>query len=468
MKTITLIPFHLRSTSLAILCATATLLLVSCDSFVEVDLPKSQLTNKTVFENYQTADAALADLYAKIRDAGLLTGNSSGLCNQLGNYTDELTYFGSATDPTLYFYNNSLLATNTAIAQLWNFTYNQIYAANAILEGSRNSSGLSTAEKKQLAGEALFIRALLHFYLVNLFGDLPYVTTTDYKTNSSIGKLSVEDIYRLVETDLSDAALLLPPTPLNDTRVRVQRTAVFALQARVYLYGGRWAEAANSASAVLNETGLYRLEGIYTVFLKDSKETIWQLQPSPAGKNTDQAITFIFFTGPPASVSLSPALMDSFGTDDLRKTHWTARVSKGTSAWYHAFKYKQNNATASSVEYSIVLRLAEQYLIRAEARAHQGDIIGSREDLNEIRHRAGLADTSALSSEELLEAIQGERRWEFFTEYGHRFFDLKRSGNLDKVLSGVKSGWNSTDVLFPLPQAELSLNPKLLPQNKGY
>ena len=443
--------------------------MTSCESFVEVDLPKSQLPNVVVFGNYTTAEAALTDIYAKIRDRGLLTGTSSGLSNQLANYTDELTCFGSPDDPALPFYSNALLAANPSIADYWNISYNQIYAANAVIEGVELSAKLSVQEKDQLKGEALFIRALIHFYLTNLYGDVPYITTTDYQKNNVANKIKVSEVYANVISDLDSAQNLLAQPYNNPERIRPNRFVVKALLARVYLYNGAWAEASNTASAVLNATDLYGLEdNIAVVFLKDSKETIWQLQPATSGKNTDEAAAFIFFAGPPPLVSLTDNLMNSFSATDLRKSNWTMAITDGSSTWYHPFKYKEFNNTATSVEYPIVLRLAEQYLIRAEARAQQGNLIGAKEDLNKIRERAGLNETTASSQQEILNAILQERRWELFTEYGHRFFDLKRTGQIDAILSPTKTGWNSTDILFPLPQNELSINPKLRPQNNGY
>jgi hypothetical protein len=143
-------------------------------------------------------------------------------------------------------------------------------------------------------------------------------------------------------------------------------------------------------------------------------------------------------------------------------------VTDGTTTWYHASKYKQESSTGSSVEYSILFRLAEQYLIRAEARAYQGDLIGAKADLNKIRSTAGLSNTSAVTAEEILTDILNQRRFELFTEFGQRFFDLKRTGKLDEALSLSKFGWNSTDSLWPLPALELSANPNLNPQNQGY
>lgn len=441
----------------------------SCDSFVEVDLPKSQLTDVTVFEDVATANAALLDIYAKIRDKGLLTGTRYGLSNQLGNYADEIISYGAPADPTLDFYTNSLLSSDTAVLDFWNTTYNQIYAANAIIEGVQKSPELMSNDKNRLQGEALFIRALLHFYLANLFGDVPYVTTTDYKINSSVSRMDVDKVYELIIADLEASENLLSNEYSNTDRIRPNKYLPKALLARVFLYKGKWAEAASTASALLNNTVLYALENdVDKVFLKESKETIWQLMPATAGKNTDEANTFIFFSGPPPSVALSEDLVSSFDSNDLRKSHWIAAVTNGTNTWHHAFKYKEFNFTPSSVEYSIVFRLTEQYLIRAEARAQQGDLIGAKEDLDKIRLRAGLAGTTAVSQEQIITAIGQERRWELFTEYGHRFFDLKRSGTIDNTLAAVKPGWDSTDVLFPLPQSELGVNPNLRPQNPGY
>jgi hypothetical protein len=440
----------------------------SCDSFVEVDLPKSQLTTIVVFEDYATADAALTDIYAKIRDKGLLTGSNRGLSIQLGNYTDELVPYGTPSNPSFSFYNNGLLAENPDVTQYWNDSYNQIYAANALMEGAEASVKLSDQNKKQLKGEALFIRALLHLYLVNLFGDIPYITGTDYNKNRTVSRMPEREVYEHIISDLESANALLQNDYSAIGRIRPGKYASHALLARVYLYMKSYPEAANEASTVLNQTDLFALENIYEAFLLDSKETIWQLQSAEAGQNTQEAATFIFLSGPPPLVSLSDDLVASFSTSDLRYSNWIQAVSDGSSVWYHAYKYKEQDFTSSSQEYSIVLRLAEQYLIRAEARAQQGDLIGAKEDLNQIRHRAGLGDSNAVTKEDILSAVLQERRLEFFTEFGHRFFDLKRFNRVDQVLQGSKPGWNASDTLFPLPQSELSTNGNLLPQNPGY
>lgn len=444
-------------------------LVTSCDSFTEVDLPSSQLTAKDVFKDKVTANAAMVDIYTKIREQGILNGGPSGISSQFGLYTDELTYYGVSNSIQANFYTNSLLASDNEILQLWTNSYNQIYAANAIIEGVAASDALKPEDKEQLIGEALFVRGLIHFYLTTIFGDVPYIVTTDYKQNSNVSRIPESEVYQLIKKDLLQASQLLPEDYVTAERIRPNKWASQAVLARVCLYLQQWDEASDAASSVLNQSGLYQWPtDPATVFLKGNASTIWQLMPPSEGINTHEAETFVFYQGPPPSLAINDELVNAFSSSDLRKENWLKTITDGTTTWYHANKYKEATNTGSSVEYSIVLRLAEQYLIRAEARAHAGDIIGAKEDLNKTRNLAGLESATALTADEIITAVLLERRFEFFTEFGHRFFDLKRTAQLDKVLSPVKPQWETTDRLLPIPESELLLNPNLTPQNEGY
>lgn len=190
--------------------------------------------------------------------------------------------------------------------------------------------------------------------------------------------------------------------------------------------------------------------------------------PGTAGANTQEGDLYIFKAGPPPIVGLREEFINAFEPGDKRKTQWTVMVSNGNQRWYYVYKYKQDQPTASSLEYSVVLRLAEQYLIRAEARAFQGDLTGAKEDLNVIRNAAGLSNAAALSFQDIMVDILQQRRFELFTEFGQRFFDLKRFGKLDETLSPLKPGWDANDQLWPIPVLELNSNPNLNPQNQGY
>ncbi|MET3032991.1 RagB/SusD family nutrient uptake outer membrane protein [Flavobacterium johnsoniae] len=442
------------------------LMLLSCDSFVEVDLPKSQLTSTAVFRDYASANAAMADVYSKMRDVGMLTGGLYGLSVQLGNYTDELTFYGSPTSPTASFFANTILPSNSTISLLWNNTYNQIYETNAILNGVEGTY-LNIQQRTQLGGEAYFVRGLLHFYLLQLYGPIPYIKSTDYKQNSETSRLPVEKVYQYIIEDLKKAEQMLSQQYSSTERTRPNSLTAKALLAKIYLYQGAWDEADRMSSSII-ENSLYKIEvNLNKVFLKNSTETIWQFMPASASKNTDDAVNYIFVSGPPPLMSLSESLVNSFSAEDQRKSMWIASLTSQSGKWYYANKYKESKPTTPSREYTIIMRLSEQYLIRAEARVYLQNLTGAVDDLNKIRNRAGIRNVTEGTAEEILEYILSERRKELFTENGHRFFDLKRTGKLDTEL-GNKPGWKSSYELLPIPETEITLNPNLKPQNTDY
>ncbi|ALM50132.1 hypothetical protein AMR72_15250 [Flavobacterium psychrophilum] len=441
------------------------MLLVSCSDFVEVDLPPSQLTSQTVFEDPTTANAAISSIYAGMRDAGLFSGNLGGLSNNMGLYADELDFYRQDIN---YLYQNALFSSQSDAKFYWNQGYSFIFSANAVIQGVTNAQALTTAERNRMLGEALFIRAFVHFYLNEMYGGVPYVKTTDYTVNRSLSRLSYEEALAKVREDLINAIALLEGNGMPSERTRPGKTAAMALLARASLYAGLWEEASLYATAVIDDPAMQWVDDLSLLFLKDSPATIWQFSPATSAFNTLEADLFIFESGPPPTMALTPSLIAAFESGDQRREVWIREITDGTSLWYHPYKYKLRSGSGSQLEYSIVLRLSEQFLIRAEARTKLGDVAGGLEDLNKIRTTAGLPATITQDQQELVAKIIRERRVELFTEFGHRFFDLKRTGQLDSALQGLKPGWNTTDALFPIPADELSLNPNLSPQNPGY
>lgn len=439
----------------------------SCDSFTEVDLPQTQLAGEAVYQDEVTATAALSDIYARMRENGVISGNTDGLSPLMGLYADELTFYGNAMAPADNFYNHTLIPSNAYVSSLWSNSYAQIYAANALFEGVSNSA-ISGEPRNRLLGEALFIRALIHFYLVNLYGDIPYIETTNYQVNAHVSRMSVTSVYDKITNDLQTAKNLLPDNYTSAERIRANKAAVQALLARVYLYQNQWSLVESEATAVINNATFNMETNLDAAFLNTNPSTILQMHSGIAGANTNEGRLFIFTSGPPVSMAASNELVNAFEVNDLRKIHWLKSVTDGTNVWYHPYKYKQNANTGVSQEYSIIFRLEEQYLIRAEARAHQNDIVGAQNDINIIRNRAGLGNTGAATQPDLLIAISKERQVELFTEVGHRWFDLKRTGQATTVLAPIKPSWQNTDILLPLPESELILNPNLQPQNSGY
>ena len=439
----------------------------ACESFTEVDTPQSQLTTPAVFENTATADGAMTDIYARMREEGMVTGSFSGLSSLMSNYSDEMQFFGSSEE-IKQFNNHTILPSNSLVLSLWNASYSEIYATNLVLEGLKKSIAITLVDKQRLTGEALFLRAFIHFNLLNVFGDVPYVTTTDYLKNTQIQKFSQEKVFQHIIEDLIQAEVLLPPDYPTAERIRANKAVATAMLARVYLYKKDWTNAAIKATAVIENPTFVWVANPALEFLRESKAIIWALHPGFIGANTKDARTFVFSKGPPTKPALSPQFVASFEPGDQRRSLWIRTVTNANESWSYAYKYKKTLGSTPPQEYTILFRLAEQHLIRAEALAHLNNITGSQADINKIRKRAGLLNTSASDLESLLNAVAKERRSELFTEQGHRWFDLKRTGQAQKVLEPIKSEWKNTQILLPIPQSELLLNKNLLPQNPGY
>lgn len=451
-------------------------LMPACRKFIEVPVPPTETFPDAVYSSDLTATAAVTAIYGNmIFDNGLASGNNRSITFLCGLSADELENYSSWAGQR-EFYENGVNTNNTAIdGAFWDPAYRYIYGANAVLEGLERSTAVTATTKKQLQGEALFIRAFCHFYLVNLFGDVPYLDSTDYQANIVKFRSPRAVVYQRVIADLKGARDKLSAKYARAERVRPNKWAATALLARAYLYTGNWAAAEAQATAVLNQNSDYSLDSLNGVFLKNSKETIWQLMPNNTqGINTWEGYNFILAAAPvsgdgPNSAVLSPQLVKAFENGDQRRVNWVDSIipDGSTDVYYFPYKYKIPNGTELK-EYSMVLRLAELYLLRAEARAQQGNISGARMDLDRIRERAGLPSTNANTKEVLLTAIAHERQVELFTEWGHRWLDLKRTGKANAILEGVKvSEWQPTDTLYPIPQSERAMNPNLT-QNPGY
>lgn len=438
----------------------------SCQKFVDIPAPKTSLVSTNVFTNDQSALAAMTGIYIN-----MMSKYSSLLNQQLslmgGLSADEFVNYSGNTDQ-IQFFQNALTPGNNLVSGLWQNTYNYIYQANAVLEGLKNSTGLSQATKSELEGEAKFFRSICYFYLVNIFGNIPLVTTANYQVNTALSAQPPLEIYQQIISDCVDAQKLLPSdySLSNGERTRPNRFAATALLARVYLFIKDWENAEAESGLVIEETDLYSLpQDLNQVFLANSAEAIWQLQPVQPGLNTIEGNTFIL-TGFPTSVALADSLTHAFEPNDNRRTNWIDSIEAGGNVYYFPFKYKVQSGAAVT-EYSMVLRLAEQYLIRAEARAKQNNLSGALEDLNTIRDRAGLENFALSDQQDLLSAIARERRVELFTENGARWLDLIRSGEATQVLSITKTNWTADDTLYPIPLSELQRNIHLK-QNPGY
>lgn len=135
---------------------------VGCESYIEVETPQSQLTTPAVFEDIVTADAAISDIYAHMRELGVVSGTLGSLSVLSSTYADEMQ-FTAANMEILQFYNHTIVPSNSLITPLWKNTYTEIYATNLILEGVASSTTLTTEQKDRLSGEAYFFKSVPAF-----------------------------------------------------------------------------------------------------------------------------------------------------------------------------------------------------------------------------------------------------------------------------------------------------------------
>ena len=442
----------------------------SCKRFVEIEPPINRITTETAFQSDQSAISAISGLYSNMMKSNLFLTNG-GVSVYTGLSSDELFNTTSNNDNNALRNNNIQTTNGIILTQIWSFGYNLIYQTNAILEGLSSSNSLTPSLKQQLEGEAKFIRGLCHFYLTNLFGDIPLITSTDYEINAVMPRITQSQLYQQIVLDLKDAKNFLSTVYPSSGKVRPNKWTASALLARVYLYLKDWNNAEAEATTVIN-SGLYSLDpNLNNVFLANSKEAIFQLRPVNTSNAPGDANAFI-----PSSTSanvkpafaLTQFVTNAFDIGDLRTSSWIKSKVVSGQTYNYPFKYKIYSSTNAPTEFNMVLRLAEQFIIRAEARAQQNNIMDAQLDLNIVRTRAGLPNTIANDKNSLLSAIEHERQVELFAEWGHRWFDLKRTGRADAILGIEKApNWQFTDALYPIPFSELQFNPTLT-QNPGY
>jgi hypothetical protein len=478
------INFSMRISLMYAFCLFTIILSGSCRKFLTVPGPINVVTGEGAFTNDNSASAVVTGNFLSMTTGRVYTG-PVGVGYLSALYTDETQNLSAGAQINQAFYTDVI---TSAQAGQWTPLYQQLYGINAAIEGITGTKA-TLVYKNQWLGESYFSRALSYFYLVNLFGDVPLATTTSYPVNNQLARTPQAQVYQQMVADLQQAQGLLSTAyhdgygQVTTDRARPNQLAATALLARVYLYTKDWANAEAQATTVISNTN-YQLVPPSQTFLAASAESIWSLAPQQAFVNEFTAYNnnMPAVITPPkdptsygVSVAMNQPLISAFEPGDARFTNWvrsstvTATTTAPATTYYFPNKYKSN---VNGVEYIVMLRLAEQYLIRAEARAGQNNISGAQQDLNAVRARAGLPPTTATTQAALLTAIAKERQTELFTELGNRFFDLKRTGTINTVMSVVapqKGGgiWTSNQQIWPIPQGDITVDPNLK-QAPGY
>ncbi|MBB5441279.1 hypothetical protein HDC92_004986 [Pedobacter sp. AK017] len=434
------------------------LVLQGCKKFVEIKELKDQLLTEKVFESDATANSAILGIYRGNKDVTL---SLNAFASISGNDVD----FYSTTS-TVAVYGTYTIPANAGNIP-WSSFYSMIYRANSAIENLERSTGTTVSKRTQFIGEAKFFRAYAYFYLVNFFGDVPLITSTDVEIALVARRNTAEQVYNQIITDLLDAQSKLPTGYIwnGGNKTRVNRMAATALLARAYLYTRSWAKAASEASAVVGSDYVL-LDPASGIWSKNNTEAIWQIDRYSG--EPFSLPTYFISTG--LVTACSSALLGSFETGDKRRKFYVRTKTVLGSAYEVPSKINSTSTTVLN-DFETPLRLAEQYLIRAEANAMMDNYSSAIADINTLRLIHGGLSTglsTPTSQASCLDIVLKERRVELFAEYAHRWFDLKRTGRVDAVLGSERPAvWKSTAALYPIPISDIQRNPNLS-QNPGY
>jgi len=367
--------------------------------------------------------------------------------------------------------NKQITSANQSASVLWRSLYNTIYIANFILERLPEIQGVPAAQRSQVTATAHFLRGYAYFIGAYSYGGIPKVLTTDIATNRTIPRAGKEDILALALEDYNAALGKLTPKPANGF---AGDYAVRSALARYYLYAGNWQQAESFASSVIDSKA-YALDTAYaTIVNRDFPgESIFEVGytiSDDPGTSTDIGLNNLF-RGRREIIPSNPeilALASNESGDRFSSITFRAANLNGADNGWSVAKYGTADEDNNNV---YVFRLAELYLIRAEARARQGKVIGTtgaQADLNILRDRANAPAVAEVSQSQMISLVEEERRYELAFE-GHRWYDLVRTGRVKQVMPTFSANWDTKYELWPIPQREIQNNTALKGnQNPGY
>lgn len=431
----------------------------SCDDFLEIKPKDSLSTTDDVIVDKASAESALRGLYSGLGDAGYY-GTSFQSIGYLSG--DNIQWTGSQSQ-VQEFINHKVNADNATISAAWNAIYRTVNRANnliAALPGITDAT-LTDAQRNQYLGEAYFVRALAYFDLARTWGGVPLVIspTTVAGENADVPKSTVGEVYTHVKADLELAESLLPETT---DRYRPTRRTAWALKARYYLYQRDYVQAETYASKVIAVAN-YKLVKPFSAFFasnaRGTEESVFELFYNGTTEvNTHRNQWQPQTNGGTRQWAPNDALVTLLNNAAIGGTRSTLVAKDNQNRWYGNLYYR---TPASDPSY--IIRIAELYLIRAEARAQQGNLEDALADLNAVRSRADVAASEAETQDEILLAIENERRVEFALE-PHRWFDLVRTGRADEVLNVTET----FRLVLPIPADQILVDGDVVKQNEGY
>ncbi len=435
----------------------------SCDVF-DVQ-PEASVSDEIAITNAGGLKAAVNGLYDRLQ-----TGYHNGRLFIAGDVLTDIAQSVGTWDFYREMDTYRVSPDNNENRDLFTAIYQVVNQANNIIEAAPGVADATDAVKNQSLGEAYFARGIAFFDAAMLWGGIPGVygslgvtlPLAPSREAATLPRASLQETWAQVESDLQAAIPLLPET---GAPARITKAAARGMLARMYLYLKKYAQASDFATQVINDSKFKLLDDYTAVFTgKNTTESIFEVQFD----NADQSVIRTWYIPTSAGGRGDLAAHDEFYTsipdEDERKKLY---AFDNNAKFYYPTKY----AKAGNIDNIHVLRLAEMYLIRAEADflAGKGDPLA---DLNTVRARANLPALAAINS---IDDILNERKVEFAFE-GQRWYDLLRTGKATSVLASVprtnSPGAPATLTepnrqVLPIPSVELNANPNSV-QNDAY
>lgn len=449
----------MKKTFINILFLAAVISVVSCDKQLDTT-PTQSLDEKEALKTSKDVEVALVGAYSDLGSADLYGGRIF-ICPDLLASTTEISWSGTYEQMT-QMRNKAILVDNSFVASAWLDGYRTINDVNKVL----GALAVVTDDKKdKVEGEAKFIRGAVYFDLVRVFAKawndgtpssnagvpLVLTATTDISEASQVARNTVAEVYAQAISDLTEAESKLP----EDNGFFADKAAAAGMLARIYLQQGDYTKAADAANRSIN----YALDidkGLTASYADafplgdegNTTEDIFAIQvTSSSGYNGFQDFYSADGRG---DIQINDDHLALYEPNDDRLNIF---YNSGGSTYCGKFDYIYGNVH--------ILRMAELYLIRAEANFRMSTAVGAEpvDDINTIRLRAGVDpyDVEDLT----LDAILLERKLELCFE-GESLHDAKRLQTNIALTS-----WNAPELVYPIPLRELRVNSKLT-QNEGY
>ncbi|WP_046245207.1 RagB/SusD family nutrient uptake outer membrane protein [Hymenobacter terrenus] len=485
---------HFRAALLLVLGLSGGLL-QSCQDPLDIQ-PQQSVDASTALNTEAKVGSAVVGIYAKLDNPALYGTNLIMLPELIGG-DDYVNWQGTFRSYQEVF-RRTLISTNAEADRTWLRAYEAINQSNLVLDALDVVA--TPALKSQYQGEARFLRAAMYFELVRLYAKqyeagtastdpgVPLALTAIKNVDQAgvqVPRATVEQVYAQVITDLTTAMTLLP----DASATRATKYSAEALLARVQLQKRDYAAARIAADNVIRRSGKALAATLASVFTnKNSTESLFEIQQNDqnnAGTANDGLATFfagystdggVSGTGR-ADVQVEGSFASRYEESDVRGTDsLTATTSKKLIYLGNYARSSRRLRSGKWLTYGQnipVIRLAEMYLIRAEADVRAGLTTGSPlNDVNTIRQRSGATPFTSLTLDDVL----NERQLEFAFE-GFYIHDIRRN-NLSTVIVPYQPQTaddpevlevlaSNPRLILPIPQREINVNPTLV-QNASY